>query len=1037
MKAELDMNDEVVALEKAYYDKIDWEVQENANIDISYGGFVKFLLDKLLKKESVILEYLPEKAVKMHFNGDIHIHKLPHSLYLPYCTGWSYRKLLLNGLVTPTMVSRPPKHADTAVSQLVSFFCTAAQEWTGAQAVSAFDLYLGAFVKHDKPSPKAVKQILQRMLFDLNYPTRIGFQSAFTNITVLLDTNEQFLEEEAVVAGKTVGKLRDGLDEAILVSKELFKLFIEGDALGQPFSFPIPTLMVTKNFDWNGSKWDGLTDLIFEALSKRGSAYLLNGNAAEVESLFSMCLHPDEPIIVKANGIIRRMPIKDFAEEYAENEDIDGWSNVNSDVYALAVNPENYKVRWAKIRRVYRARSRWMVRIRTKDGREIKVTPDHPVVVYTTERLKLKRASDIRKGDIMLVLKRAARILEEKPVMLGKFEVNEEFSYVVGLFLAEGNYLTTPRRNLKPESLDDGKYLSGLQFSLNSMEKEIIERLRDFSLSVLGKEPRVVRDKRYTNLTYVCIYSHELAQLLYRNGVSGSKPRQVPWFIWSSPPKIVRSFLRGFFEGDGYSRGREIHINDPKLTKDLALLFLIAGIPTTVRFRESGQTLRLCHVLGRGSKKGVVVRDTLFNRIPWISVRRHKGVGYHDGFYSLKTITKHNAWTDEARKMLKGDVAFIPVESVVLEELPQEISFYDVELEEVHLFVHSMGTITHNCCRLTLDVEKVKNFELNSVLEDVEEELRRSRGARGLWAVPDATGSIGVVTINLPRIGVLARGDWNSLISLLDERIEVAREVLKVWRGRYKQSLTRGLMPLTKRYLGHFNGHYSTVGLVGLPETVANFMENPALWDDLNKTEIEEAISLMKKIVSYVRKRVEEFEEEDGCLYNVEEVPAESAGTRLAILDREKFMSKYKSNEILIPGGDPAPFYSNSVIPYYASVPVSLRAEWEGEVQTEFTGGVIMHLFLNESPDPEALKKLARRIVENTNVVYFSFTPNMSVCLRCDWHSVGVFDTCPKCGSNRIDVWSRIVGYYRPVRTWNDGKKAEFKNRATYGGESW
>ncbi|RLG40485.1 MAG: anaerobic ribonucleoside-triphosphate reductase, partial [Thermoproteota archaeon] len=289
MKTELDLNDGVVALEKAYYDRIDWEVQENANIDISYGGFVKFLLDKLLKKESLLLEYLPEKAVRMHFEGDIHIHKLPHSLYLPYCTGWSYKKLLLSGLVTPTMVSRPPKHADTAVSQLVSFFCTAAQEWTGAQAVSAFDLYLGAFVKHDKPSPKAVKQMLQRMLFDLNYPTRIGFQSAFTNITVLLDTNKQFLQEDAVVGGKIVGKLGDYLDEAVLVAKELFSLLIEGDALGQPFSFPIPTLMVTKDFDWEGSKWDGLTDLIFEALSKRGSAYLLNGNAAEVESLFSMC----------------------------------------------------------------------------------------------------------------------------------------------------------------------------------------------------------------------------------------------------------------------------------------------------------------------------------------------------------------------------------------------------------------------------------------------------------------------------------------------------------------------------------------------------------------------------------------------------------------------------------------------------------------------------------------------------------------------------------------------------------------------------
>ncbi len=629
MDSEVILGSEVVELENAYYSKADWEVQENANIDISYGGFVKFLLDKLLKRELVLLEYLPEEAVKMHFAGDMHIHKLPHSLYLPYCTGWSYQKLLMKGLVTPTMVSKPPKHADTAVSQLVSFFCTAAQEWTGAQAVSAFDLYLGAFVKHDGVASKAVKQMLQRMLFDLNYPTRIGFQSAFTNITILLDTNKQILEEEAVVGGKKVGKLEDYLDEAILVSKELFSLLIEGDALGQPFSFPIPTLMVTKDFDWNGSRWDGLTDLIFEALSRRGSAYLLNGYATEVESLFSMC------------------------------------------------------------------------------------------------------------------------------------------------------------------------------------------------------------------------------------------------------------------------------------------------------------------------------------------------------------------------------------------------------------------------CRLTLDVEKVKNFELNSAIEDLEEGLRKTRIARGLWAVPDATGSIGVVTINLPRIGFLASGNWDEFLSILDERIEVARKVLKFWRKRYTKSLLNGLMPLTRKYLGHFNGHYSTVGLVGLPEAAANFLSNPTLWDRLERTEVKEAVSLMKKIVSYVRRKVEEFEEEDGCLYNVEEVPAESAGTRLAVLDIKRFPKAFKEGGLFIPGGDPAPFYSNSIIPYYARVPISLRAEWEGEVQREFTGGVIMHLFLNESPDPEALKKLARRIVENTNVVYFSFTPNLSVCTKCDWSSVGIFDSCPKCGSKKIDVWSRIVGYYRPIRTWNAGKRAEFRIRATYGGAFW
>ncbi|RLG73517.1 MAG: anaerobic ribonucleoside-triphosphate reductase, partial [Thermoprotei archaeon] len=210
-----------------------------------------------------------------------------------------------------------------------------------------------------------------------------------------------------------------------------------------------------------------------------------------------------------------------------------------------------------------------------------------------------------------------------------------------------------------------------------------------------------------------------------------------------------------------------------------------------------------------------------------------------------------------------------------------------------------------------------------------------------------------------------------------------------------------------------------------------NFMRNPKLWFECDRREINEAVSIMKKMVKMVREKAMEYEEIDNYLYNVEEIPGESTSYRLAKLDLKYFKEEVEKGEILIPSDGTAPFYSNSIIPYYANVSIPDRARWEGEVQQEFTGGVMMHLFLQESPDPKALKNLVRSIALNTKVVYFSITPTIAVCRKCGWRAIGLFEKCPNCG-HEVDLWSRIVGYYRPLRSWNIGKIAEFKLRVQY-----
>ena len=530
--------------EKQYLAQSDWESKENANINKSFGAFVSYILSKSLKHPAVLEKYFPKDAVEMHFNGDIYIHKLPLSLFIPYCAGWSLQKLLRIGLRTPTIVSNPAKHFDTAISHLVNFFFLAANEWSGAQATSGFDVFLASFVKHDGIGSREIRQALQRLVYEINYPSRIGFQSPFTNITIVMDLSEVYLKSEAIVGGKVVGSVGDYLDEAIMIDKELLKLYLGGDALGRPFTFPIVTLMLTPKFDWNGTRWGELTDLIFELLAKRGSLYILNGYASDIEGLYAMC------------------------------------------------------------------------------------------------------------------------------------------------------------------------------------------------------------------------------------------------------------------------------------------------------------------------------------------------------------------------------------------------------------------------CRLTIDTKKLNNLGFKfqpKPSEDIYDELRKTRGPRGVWAAPDATGSIGVITINLPRLAIMSKGDEDRFFDMLLERMFVAREVLTKLRVRYQKSLENGLMPLTRIYLPSFAGHFSTIGVIGLPEAVMNLLGDFNIW---YTSRVGEAIQIMRRIVRFIRKKTEEWEELDNVLYNVEEVPGESAAYKLAMSDYKMFRDLVERKEAFIPILDGEPIYSNSIVPYYVSVPITKRVELEGMVQQEFTGGVMAHLFFGRSEGP-------------------------------------------------------------------------------------
>ncbi|CAB48946.1 nrdD anaerobic ribonucleoside triphosphate reductase [Pyrococcus abyssi GE5] len=595
------------------------DVLENANRYPGPSGFFAYVMEEALKDS---LNLIPEIGRRAHFSGEIYIHKLPYSLYIPYCTGHSIARLLEKGLKTPTIISRPARHFDTFVDHVANYLITLQHYFSGAQAFSSVEWYAGPFIRKENLDERKIKQNIQRLVYNLNYPTRIGLQTPFTNFTVTLDAPKKMLEGDyAVYDGKKVAPLGEYEEEAKKFFVALTQVLREGDAIGQPFTFPIPTIMVTAKMLWDDPE---VFEAVFTTAAKRGSFYWLNTNVVDPDASYAMCC-----------------------------------------------------------------------------------------------RLNIDK---------------------------------NEFMYAFGL---------------------SGK----------SSEEEALERLE----------------------------------------------------------------------------------------------------------------------------------------------RQRFG---------------------------------------------------------------------------------------------------------GLWAMPDVTGSINVTTVNLPRIALKARDDdefWEEYERVL----EIVRITTEWFRDRYI-SLIRNyphMYSMITTYLEEFpSSHFNTIGILGLPEAAAIYLNDPKLWIEGSRRDWLEATNIMKEMVEFATSKAREWMRKTGVPWNVEEVPGESAAAKLAIKDARDFP---EVKEFL---SDPEnPIYSTSIAPYYGSLELADRIRIEEKVQRSFTGGVMMHIFLGEEPDPEALAQLTKKLMK-TELVYWSYTPAITVCNSCGYSTTGLYTHCPRCGSENVEIWSRIIGYYRPLRNWNPFRKKEFWTRKHYTG---
>jgi anaerobic ribonucleoside-triphosphate reductase len=325
------------------------------------------------------------------------------------------------------------------------------------------------------------------------------------------------------------------------------------------------------------------------------------------------------------------------------------------------------------------------------------------------------------------------------------------------------------------------------------------------------------------------------------------------------------------------------------------------------------------------------------------------------------------------------------------------------------------------CCRLRLD-----NREL------------QKRGG-GLFGANPKTGSVGVVTLNMPRVGYLAKDDTD-FFERLDNLMMLARQSLEIKRDLIENLTASGLHPYSRFYLSdvqktfgeYWKNHFSTIGLIGMNDALLNFM-NKSIGD-------KEGKNFAEKVLDYMRTRIADFQEETGNIFNLEATPGEGTSYRLARLDKKHYPDLRTYNQEVYSrnrGRDVEPYYTNSTqLPVGFTTDVFDALDLQDSLQTKYTGGTVLHIFLGEEePSPTATKNLIRKVAENYALPYYTITPTFSVCPD-HGYIAGEHQFCPTCQAaqktTECEIYSRVVGYIRPVNQWNKGKQQEFRDRTTF-----
>jgi ribonucleoside-triphosphate reductase len=849
------VSDEAVDRIDQYLDKLDWEVKENANMAFSLQGMNHYGVSYITKKYWLNKIY-PKEIREANESGDIHIHNL--DTLGAYCSGWDLYDLLLRGFggVSGKMESKPPKHFRAALGQVVNFLFTIQGEVAGAIAFSNFDTLLAPFIRYDNLNYKQVKQALQEFLFNMATPTRVGFQNPFSNITLDLRPSPVFEKQPILIGGKPQKETYGEFRQEMEVfDKALYETMLEGDKSGRPFHFPIPTINITKDFPWNEEAFNPM----FEASAKYGTNYFANyiNSDMKPEDVRSMCKLPSTQIIYKnANNEIAKTEIRRIVDDFIRR---------NNPIKVLV----NGGFKTVKDIVKLRLENEEILKLTLDNGLIDKMTLDHPSLVIKNGKLQVIESRNLKIGDEFPVAKYPYE------GELGDFDLGR----VVGLYAGDGwishNGAT-------------------LNYVFGHKEEKLIEFVQKISKNRFAALPTVFLNKQH-KYCKISIASKSLVELIreyVRAGNSLSKRLNSKTYARSI--EFRKGVLIGLIESDGFVHYKAnyiiIHLGNKDLILDILMLSRTLGINSTY-FESKNKT-------GDKEKTGYSLRFA--GDIPeWLRgyFKTRKGRNF-----------KYNDYSD-----------FYGIKIVKIEKYKYTGFVYDFEIDsKEHCFQLANGIMTHNCCRLRLNLKELYN-----------------RGGGGLFGSGALTGSIGVVTINMPRIGYTSKTK-KEFLDKLGKNMDLAKDSLLIKRKTIENFIDKGLYPFSKFYLSgikkarnaYYANHFSTIGLTGMNECLLNF-----LGKDMGS---KQGVKFTLEVMNFMRDKLVKYQNETNSIYNLEATPAESTSYRFAMKDREKYP------DIITSGTKKVPYYTNSTqLPVGYTSDIFEALNLQDEIQCKYTGGCI------------------------------------------------------------------------------------------------
>ncbi|MGI6433780.1 MAG: ribonucleoside triphosphate reductase [Syntrophomonadaceae bacterium] len=919
-------NNEIV---KKYLDRSDWRVKENSNMNFSLQG-MNFHISSIVTSQYWLNQIYTPQMKTAQESGEFHMHDL--GILAVYCVGWDLQDLIREGFkgTRGKVASKPAKHFRTILGQIVNFFYTLQGEAAGAQAFSNFDTLLAPFIYYDKLSYEQVKQSLQEFIFNVNVPTRVGFQC---------------MSEDTEILGREGWKRYDQVQV--------------GDY--------IATFNVEK-------------------------------------------------------GFIEYLPVKNlFSREY---EGI--MYNLKNRISDQLISPEHRVVR-------------------KKFGGE------NYVLEKIEDVLKLK-------SPFMVPVGSAGNVG-------GQSDMEEDMIRFMAWLIAEGSLDSSGRGDgriciYQSPSKSPASYDEIIDI-ISSLGLEYSER----SQQGLGDECRVLR--------FNADSSRKIMDLMGTDKQKGIK--FIPAAILAADVESSRIFLETYIKADGYDNCKIVTTSE--VIRDQLLQVIVnAGYGATVLLRKPDNEL--------SKKDRCIIRvirhkDTYINKVEQVDykgiiwcpntgnetvVARRNGKVFITGNTPFTNITMDlkvpNMFKDQAAiiggQLMDKNYGDFQKEMDMLNQAFAEVMMEGDAEERVFTFPIPTYNITRdfdwnnsayeriwemtakygipgfaNYINSDMDPEDARSMCCRLRLDN--RELRRRGG--GLFGSNPLTGSIGVVTINLPRIGYLAQNetDYFEKLSCI---MDLAKDSLEIKRKVLENLTDSGLYPYSHFYLRNVKeasgkywvNHFSTIGLVGMNESCLNF-----LGQDI-ASPAGHAFAL--KVLQFMRDLIAAYQDETGNLYNLEATPAEGVSYSLPQKDRARYPDIIVANNDAIKNGA-EPYYTNSTF-----LPVGYTDDlWEAmrledPLQSLYTGGTTFHIFLGEAlPDVEAVKNLIKKACEQFHMPYYYISPTFSICPQHGYIRGEHFE-CPYCRDNGqktlCEVYSRVVGYLRPVDQWNEGKQQEFKNRQTY-----